>query len=116
MREILLHLNQELRLLGSIILTPDGIMVAAALSPNYQEDAVAAFASSLLLSLKRSLAILGATGAPAQCVLNASNGKIIFLNMENAYLAVLAEPETSLDMQDPALLTAIHKIKTRRAA
>ena len=47
MREILNDLNQEEGIIGSMVITPDGIMVSAALGPTMEEDRVAAIVSSL---------------------------------------------------------------------
>ena len=43
MREILQTLNQNADVLGSMVITPDGIMVAAALNSDLEEDKVAGF-------------------------------------------------------------------------
>ena len=67
MREILKKLNQDADVLGSMVMTPDGIMVAAAVNSELEEDVVAAFASSLLITLKRSINQLKATSNLSFC-------------------------------------------------
>ena len=65
MRQILNELNAETGITGIMVITKDGIMVAASLGQDLEEDAVAAFASSLLVSMKRGLTDLQAPGEQA---------------------------------------------------
>ncbi len=116
MREILIELNKKIGAVGSMVITPDGIMVAASLGPDFEEDAVAAFASSLLLSLKKVLGSLKCQADMCLCTLNASNGKISFFNMQNSYLMVVAKSNIKIDTSVIAIQDAIHKIKNRRVA
>ena len=116
MREILQELNQEAEIVGSMVITPDGIMVSAALGPQYEEDTVAAFASTLLLSLRRGLAPFSKENELATCTLNATEGKIVFLDMKNSYLVVFASTDTNLERRMPAIEKAMHRIMNRRVA
>ena len=116
MRQILKELNDQTGTSGSMVITPDGIMVAAAFSADLEEDSIAAFASSLLVSLKRVLAKLRTSGSLTCCTLNASNGTVMFVDMQNSYLVVLAEPDQQLDPNSPPVQDAIYKIKNRRVA
>jgi predicted regulator of Ras-like GTPase activity (Roadblock/LC7/MglB family) len=116
MRDILKDLNDDTGNIGSMVITPDGIMVAASIHANLEEDTVAAFASSLLVSLKRSLAKVGATGTLTCCTLKASQGSVMFIDMQNSYLVVVADPHKQLDARSPAVQSAIHRIKNRKLA
>ena len=116
MREILKELNESTGTTGSMVITPDGIMVAAALNAELEEDAVAAFASSLLVSLKHGLVKLRTASSLTCCTLKASHGILMFIDMQNAYLVVVASPETKIDPSMPSIQEAVHKIKNRRVA
>ncbi|MCZ6794616.1 MAG: roadblock/LC7 domain-containing protein [Planctomycetota bacterium] len=116
MRQILKELNSQADIVGSMVITQDGIMVAAALGKKLEEDVLAAFASSLLVSMKRGLARIGAPSPLSSCTLNGSNGKIAFYDMKNAYLVVVADTSTQLDEHTEEIQTAIHKIQNRRVA
>lgn len=116
MRQILKEFNDESGVAGSMVITPDGIMVAAVLSRKLEEDAVAAFASSLLTSLKRGLKKLKAHRGLTTCSVTGTAGKITFFDMENSYLVVLSDADTRLDRATEAAQRAIHKIKNRRVA
>ena len=116
MREILKKLNQEADVLGSMVITPDGIMVAAALSPELEEDAVAAFASSLLVTLKRSIGQLNPNSTFSFCSLNATDGKLVFFDMQNSYLVVVTHPNTQIGSRIVAIEHAIDAIQNRQVA
>jgi predicted regulator of Ras-like GTPase activity (Roadblock/LC7/MglB family) len=116
MKEILEKLNQEVGITGSMVITPDGIMVSAALSPGLEEDRVAAIISSLLVSVRRCLSDLGTQGGLASCVLSAEGGKILFFDMGNSFLVVVAERDLQIEGGLVAIRGAIHRIKNRRVA
>jgi predicted regulator of Ras-like GTPase activity (Roadblock/LC7/MglB family) len=116
MRHILKELNDSAGLAGSMVITPDGIMVAAALEKEREEDAVAAFASSLLISLKRGLSKLRAPSSLQSCSLTGTTGRIVFINLENCYLVVVTDVDSRLDQSSKAVQRAIHDIKNRRVA
>lgn len=114
MREILKVLNEEAGASGSMVITQDGIMVSAALAPGFEEDTMAAFAASLLLSLKRSLQGMSARGGLKSCALSSSNGKMMFFDMQNSYLVLIADSGTVLDGSSGPIQSAIQKITNRR--
>lgn len=116
MREILKKLNQDADILGSMVMTPDGIMVAAALSSGLEEDVVAAFASSLLITLKRSITQLKAASTFSFCSLNATQGKLVFFDMNNSYLVVVTQPNTQIASRIVAIEQAIDDIQNRQVA
>lgn len=114
MRQILKELNDGADITGSMVITQDGIMVAAALGSDLEEDAVAAFSSSLLVSMKRGLSEMKVPGEMTSCTLAGTEGKITFFEMKNSYLVVLSETEKKLDSCARAVQEAIHKIQNRR--
>ena len=114
MRQILKDLNDESEIAGSMVITPDGIMVAAVLGKDLEEDAMAAFAASLLVALKRGLTKLRAAGGLSSCTLGGTEGKLVFFDMENSYLLLVAEPSTNMEARSEAIDQAIQKIKNRR--
>ncbi len=116
MREILKKLNQDADVLGSMVMTPDGIMVAAAVSSELEEDVVAAFASSLLITLKRSINQLKTKSSFSFCSLNATKGKLVFFDMNNSYLVVVTNPNTQIASRIVAIEQAIDDIQNRQVA
>jgi predicted regulator of Ras-like GTPase activity (Roadblock/LC7/MglB family) len=99
-----------------MVITPDGIMVAAALGADVEEESVAAFTSSLLISLNKALAKLKARGSLTSCSLTGTAGSVSFFDMDNSYLVVVAEADTKIRAGFDAIHSAIHKIKNRRVA
>ena len=116
MRQILKELNASADIVGSMVSTPDGIMVAAALGPELEEDVVAAFAASLLVSIKRGLAKLRSRSGLNSCTLIGSDGKIVFYDMECSYLVLVAEAATSLEASTDVINRAIYELMNRRVA
>ena len=116
MRQILKELNEAAEVHGSMVITPDGIMVAAVLGEQFEEDSMAAFAASLLVSIKRGLAKLRAASGLQSCTLTGTSGKVVFYDMENSYLVLVAAADTSLDSKIDAIEHAIFEITNRRVA
>ena len=86
MKDLLHPLNKIPGVIGSMVITRDGIMVADATGPELREDAVAALSSALTMTVKRSLEALGIAGDSDEMVLNAEKGKLIFLDLGQAFL------------------------------
>ena len=116
MKEILEKLNQEVGIIGSMVITPDGMMVAAALGKGLEEDRVAAIVSSLLVSVRRCLLELRTPGCLGSCILNAEEGKILFFDMGNSFLVVVAKRDIEIDAGVVAIRSAMHRIKNRKVA
>lgn len=116
MRNILEDLNKEVGFKGSMIITPDGFMVASALGEELEEDLVAAIISSVLVSVKRALSQMNAPDELKACVLNATGGKIMFYDVGNTFLVVVADSSLRIDDGGVAIQSAIHRIQNRRVA
>ncbi|MCK5578450.1 MAG: hypothetical protein KAI63_02885, partial [Planctomycetes bacterium] len=56
MHQLLLELNQEVGVQGSMVVSPDGIIIDAALDVFLSQDLMAAMASTAITNLKNSLA------------------------------------------------------------
>ncbi|HAK97071.1 MAG TPA: hypothetical protein DCM87_19285 [Planctomycetes bacterium] len=116
MKRILQDLNRTAGIRGSMVMTQDGIMVAAALGPDLEEDVVAALASALLTTVKRSFNQIAAGESLSELVLTASDGKMVFLDLGNAYLVVVAKRDLALAATMVEIQSAAHRIKNRRAS
>ena len=116
MRKILEDLNKEVGFKGSMVITPDGFMVASALGPDLEEELVAAIISSVLVSVKKALRQMKAPDELKSCVLNATGGKIMFYDVGNTFLVVVADTSLRIDDGVIAIRSAIHRIQNRRVA
>lgn len=111
MEAILKRLNGEVGVKGSMIVSQDGIVVKSALGEGFQEDLVAAMASNTILSVKRALRKVE-RGGFERFILTASYGKMIFVDVERAFLVVVADKSINLEMTLIALSHAAYKIRT----
>ena len=114
MNNILQELNKEIGVKGSMVITPDGFLVSSSLGPDLEEDLVAAIVSSVLLSVNKTLNSLESTDKLSSCVFHASQGKIMFYDVGNTFLVVVADTTLELDNSKIAIRSAIHRIKNRR--
>jgi uncharacterized protein len=110
MRDVLLGLNKEVGVKGSMIVTRDGVVVAAEILPPLQGDAVAAIASNSIQRLNMGLRNLGANGF-SRYLFNASYGKMIFIETGDVYLMVVLDKGINIDFTMLAVASAARKIK-----
>ncbi len=116
MKEILDRLNQDTGIRGSMVMTPDGIMVSAALAKDMEEDRLAAIVSAVLTSARRSLGATGHAGRIRSCALRGANGRLLFLDMGKAFLVVVANADQEIDPNAAAIQTAITGLTNRKVA
>ena len=116
MKRILADLNRTAGIRGSMVMTQDGIMAASALGPDLEEDVVAALATALLTTVKKSFHHVAAGESLVEFILTASDGKMVFLDMGLAYLVVVAKRDMALTTTMVEIRSAAHRIKNRRAS
>lgn len=80
---------------GAAVATPDGIIVKADLSPRLNEDAVAGLASFLVSTTKRAMA--DDVGDPQRFVIHATHGRVVLVDVGNAFLVVVTDQFSDLD-------------------
>jgi len=95
MREVLQELGAYPGVVGSLVATTDGMVVASHLN-GMDEEAAAALVSSLLT---HTVGLLTECGRPRMEHLEflASRGKIIVMDLNNAYLVVVTERHLDLN-------------------
>jgi len=94
MHEVLDELNSRPGVLGSLVATEDGIVVASRLGTTLDEDATAAMVSSVLAAGRAATA---STGEMNRLVLVATRGKLIVTALGNAWLVVLTDRHIDFD-------------------
>jgi predicted regulator of Ras-like GTPase activity (Roadblock/LC7/MglB family) len=114
MVSILEDLNKEVGIVGSLVVTQDGIVVASALGPDLDDDTVAALASNAIISAKKGMAMLGDDNC-YRFALTAAHGKMVFEDIGIAYLVVVTHQNISLSQTQIAIKGAAYKIRHRRA-
>lgn len=113
MKDLLDQLTQIPGVHGSMVISRDGILVVASMSQELSEDAVAALSSSLMITLRKSLQPTGAKIDPVEMVLTAERGKLVFLDLDRAYLVVVTRPNLRLDSDMVEIRGVARKIRDR---
>lgn len=91
MMQLLQQVNELPGVLGSMVMTADGLPVASLLGPGLDEDCVAAYASSSSIAIGRVVTHCGEE-APDEVVLESEGGNLLLKQIEGATLAVITHP------------------------
>jgi predicted regulator of Ras-like GTPase activity (Roadblock/LC7/MglB family) len=110
MRDVLLSLNMEVGVKGSMIVTRDGVVVASEIKPPLNGDILAAIASSSIQRANSGLREIGA-GNFTRFLFNATYGKVLFIDTGDAYLVVVLDKGINVDFTMMAVSSAARKIK-----
>jgi predicted regulator of Ras-like GTPase activity (Roadblock/LC7/MglB family) len=94
-KAILEELNGTLGARGSLVVSRDGLLIAADVSPDVDVERLSALGAAILSDVGRSLAAAGLPGL-AQCEVAADEGKAILVAAGPAYLLVLVGPRIEL--------------------
>jgi len=111
-KDLLKNLNEVPCVQGSMVITDDGIMVAAVLGPELDEDTVAALSSSMVMTMRRSLRPFCGE-IPDEILLTADRGKLIFLSLGVAYLVVVTKKHLKLESDLVEIRSIARKIRHR---
>lgn len=111
---VLRDLNEVAGVKGSMVVTQDGIVVDAALGRDLEQETVAAVSSAMIQASRRALETLGHEGF-ARFVLTSSWGRLVFVDLEIAYLVVITSPNIKLDVILIEIDSAAYRIRHRRA-
>ncbi len=114
MIEILNDLNKVAGVKGCMVVTQDGIVVHAALGNDLDQEAVAAVSSSLIMSARRAMDKLGHKHFK-RFVQVSSWGRMVFVDLEIAYLVVITTQNIKLDVIVMEIDSTARRIRNRRA-
>jgi predicted regulator of Ras-like GTPase activity (Roadblock/LC7/MglB family) len=110
MRDIVVGLNEVVGVRGSMIMTDDGMVVAAALTGTLEEDTVAAIATAVIRSTHRSFASAGFQGF-SRYDMQASHGRMILVDAGSAYLVVVTERNIDIGPAELEIRSAARRIR-----
>ncbi len=82
---------------GTAVLTGDGIMVASTLGEEFLDDVVAGLSSFLITTTRRSLGEAGMPTAFSRFTLNSTHGKVVLVELGEAFLVVITNQFADLD-------------------
>ena len=114
MIEILDDLNKVAGVKGCMVVTQDGIVVSAALGSDLDQEAVAAVSSSLIKAARNAMEAVGMKPFK-RFVQVCSWGRMVFVDLEIAYLVVITSQNIKLDVIVMEIDSSARRIKTRRA-
>ncbi len=95
MKEILAALNETLGCRGSLVVSADGLLIAAEVAQGVPLDRLAAMGAAILSDVKKSLATAGMAGF-TQCEVAAERGKVILVAAGPVYLLALTGPHLEI--------------------
>ncbi len=110
MRRTLKQLNDVVGVKGSLVVSKDGIVIAAHLSRQVQEELVAAMAANVILGARRALERHGLRHF-ARFTLVASHGKMVFTDTGPAFLVVLMDRNVEVGPVDLEIESAAMRIR-----
>lgn len=111
MHDVLIDLNREIGVKGSMVVTHDGVVVTSEISPPLNGDQVAAIASNSIKDINASLREIGAQEF-TKFIFNSTFGKMIFLETGAAYLVVVLDKHLNLDFTMLAIASAGRRIRS----
>ncbi|MBD3234309.1 MAG: hypothetical protein GF315_11355 [candidate division Zixibacteria bacterium] len=110
MYEILSELNKTQGIRGSMIVGEDGIIVAAEIGGEFEDDTVGALAASIIASVKKALTRLH-EGAMRQVMIEADNGKIFLAECPIGILVVLTGIDINIGLIRLEIKTALDNMR-----
>jgi len=112
MFEILEELNKTQGITGSMIVGSDGIVIAADLHPELQDDTLGAMASSIVSTVRKTLEKMNQ--APLrQITVEANQGKLFLTDVEIGTLVVTTAPAVNLGLVRLEIKNAASRLKKR---
>ncbi|MCH9024112.1 MAG: roadblock/LC7 domain-containing protein [candidate division Zixibacteria bacterium] len=111
MHEILSELNKTTGITGSMVVGNDGIVIAANLQENVEDDTIGALAASITANIHKSLERL--QSSPLKHVtIEADDAKLFFSDAGLGILVVTAEKEVNIGLIRLEIKNAISRLKT----
>jgi predicted regulator of Ras-like GTPase activity (Roadblock/LC7/MglB family) len=110
MYEILEEINKTSGVNGSMIVGQDGIVIAADLNTQLQNEAVGAVAASIVSTVQKSMSRLS-SDALKQVIVEASNGKLFLTDVGIGILAVTTDPQVNVGLVKLEIKNAAEKVR-----
>ncbi|MCK4224235.1 MAG: roadblock/LC7 domain-containing protein [candidate division Zixibacteria bacterium] len=110
MYKILEELNKTTGINGSMIVGQDGIVIAADLNTQLEDEAVGALAASITSTAKKSMERLSNEDLK-QITVEANKGKLFLTDVGIGILAVTTDPQVNVGLVRLEIKNAAEKIK-----
>ena len=115
MKDVLVDLNKEVGIKGSMIVSRDGVVVAAEIPPPLNSDQVAAIASDSIRRINASLRDLDSNEF-TKYLFTSTYGRMIFIETGDAYLVVVLDKDINVDFTMISVASASRKIRNLSTA
>ena len=109
MKDVLKEVNAMRGVDGSMVITDDGMVVAAVFGPKLLEETVAAVASRFIVSTRQLVETLN-FGRSSRFVLRSKQGVFVLVPTGHAFLAVVANATFDSRAAQPLLTATARKI------
>jgi predicted regulator of Ras-like GTPase activity (Roadblock/LC7/MglB family) len=110
MHEVLSELNKTTGITGSMVVGNDGIVIAADLQENLEDETIGALAASITSNIHKSLQRLQ-TSPLKQVTIEADDAKLFFTDAGMGILVVTTEKEVNIGLIRLEIKNAISKLK-----
>lgn len=110
MHEVLSELNKTTGITGSMVVGNDGIVIAADLQENLEDETIGALAASITSNIHKSLQRLQ-TSPLKQVTIEADDAKLFFTDAGLGILVVTTEKEVNMGLIRLEIKNAISKLK-----
>jgi len=114
MYQILEGLNKTSGITGSMVVGRDGIVIAADLNTQVEEETIGALAASITSNVQKSLDRLQ-TDPLRQVTVEADSAKLFFSDAGVGILVVIAEPEVNIGLVRLEIKNAVSKLNNQEA-
>ena len=110
MHEVLSELNKTTGITGSMVVGNDGIVIAADLQENLEDETIGALAASITSNIHKSLQRLQ-TSPLKQVTIEADDAKLFFTDAGMGILVVTTEKEVNIGLIRLEIKNAVSKLK-----
>jgi len=110
MKAILESLNRSVGVVGSAVMTNDGMVVASAISDGLDQDALAAIGSLLVISVQKALKGCGDSELNLMTI-EGSRGKIVMVNAGTVFLLVITDSSIALGPSMLDIRSTVNKLQ-----
>lgn len=114
MYQILEGLNKTSGITGCMVVGKDGIVIAADLNTQIDEEAIGALAASITSNIQKSLERLNSSPL-TQVTIEADNAKMFFSDAGIGLLVVICEPDVNIGLVRLEIKNAIHRLTGQEA-
>jgi len=112
MREILAELNKVKGIMGSMVVAPDGMVIASDLAVQTPDEVLGAMAASVATTIAKSLERMN-QGKLHQAMLDATEGKIFISEVGIGYLVVVTNKDVNVGLVRVEMRGASERLRRR---